>query len=152
MRSRVAAGLACSCQGHTAAPKAACSVTALLGLAVTEPQCGHNVFRSKTTVRREGNYFVINGVKAVTSGIDMVERVLVFGRDPDRGSGEGPSFTTVLVDPNSAVAEELPMRFREGARQYQLTFNDVIARLRRSSAPRDNACSCSRQPLTSSGC
>jgi alkylation response protein AidB-like acyl-CoA dehydrogenase len=33
----------------------------------------------------------------------------------------------VLVDPNSAVVEELPMRLREGARQYQLTFNDVIA-------------------------
>jgi alkylation response protein AidB-like acyl-CoA dehydrogenase len=33
----------------------------LLALAVTEPQCGHNVFRSKTTVRREGERFVVNG-------------------------------------------------------------------------------------------
>lgn len=99
---------------------------ALLGLAGAEPRCGHDVVGSKTTIRRDGNYFVINGVKAVTPGIDMVERVLVFGRDPDGRNGEGPQFTTVLVDPNSAVAEELPMRLRHGARQYQLTFNDAV--------------------------
>jgi acyl-CoA dehydrogenase len=32
----------------------------LLALAVTEPGCGHNVFRSETTVRREGQRFRIN--------------------------------------------------------------------------------------------
>jgi acyl-CoA dehydrogenase len=97
-----------------------------LALAVTEPQCGHNVFRSKTTVRREGERFVVNGLKAVTSGIDLAERVLVFGRKPDE-EGAHPQFTTVLVDPNASGIEcvELPMRWREGARQFQLTFNDV---------------------------
>jgi alkylation response protein AidB-like acyl-CoA dehydrogenase len=97
-----------------------------LALAVTEPQCGHNVFRSKTTVRREDDRFVINGLKAVTSGIDLAERVLVFGRAP-HAQGTPPQFTTVLVDPDSPgiEREELPMRWREGARQFQLTFNDV---------------------------
>jgi hypothetical protein len=97
-----------------------------LALAVTEPQCGHNVFRSKTTVRREDDRFVVNGLKAVTSGIDLAERVLVFGRAP-HAQGTPPQFTTVLVDPNSPgiEREELPMRWREGARQFQLTFNDV---------------------------
>jgi alkylation response protein AidB-like acyl-CoA dehydrogenase len=97
-----------------------------LALAVTEPQCGHNVFRSKTTVRREGERFVVNGLKAVTSGIDLAERVLVFGRTP-REEGTPPQFTTVLVDPDSpgVEREELPMRGREGARQFQLTFTDV---------------------------
>jgi acyl-CoA dehydrogenase len=99
---------------------------ALLALAVTEPQCGHNVFRSKTTVRRERDRFVVNGLKAVTSGIDLAERVLVFGRTP-REPGTPPQFTTVLVDPDSPGIErvELPMRWREGARQFQLTFDDV---------------------------
>jgi alkylation response protein AidB-like acyl-CoA dehydrogenase len=100
---------------------------AFLALAVTEPDCGHNVFRSKTTVRREGDRFLINGLKAVTSGIDLAERVLVFGRSPSDGEGAPPQFTTVLVDPNAPGIErtELPMRWREGARQFQLTFTDV---------------------------
>ncbi len=97
-----------------------------LALAVTEPQCGHNVFRSRTTVRRDGEHFVISGVKAVTSGIDLAERVLVFGRSPGE-EGAAPQFTTVFVDPHAPgiEREELPMRWREGARQFQLTFNDV---------------------------
>jgi alkylation response protein AidB-like acyl-CoA dehydrogenase len=99
-----------------------------LALAVTEPDCGHNVFRSKTTVRRDGERFIVNGLKAVTSGIDLAERVLVFGRSPGE-EGAAPQFTTVLVDPNAAGIErvELPMRWREGARQFQLTFSDVAA-------------------------
>jgi acyl-CoA dehydrogenase len=98
----------------------------LLALAVTEPQCGHNVFRSQTTVRREDGHFVVDGSKAVTSGIDLAERVLVFGRSPGQ-EGARPQFTTVLVDPDSPGIErvELPMRWREGARQFQLTFDDV---------------------------
>ena len=97
-----------------------------LALAVTEPQCGHNVFRTKTTVHRDGDRFLVNGLKAVTSGIDLAERVLVFGRAPGE-EGAQRQFTTVLVDPNAPGIErvELPMRWREGARQFQLTFNDV---------------------------
>jgi acyl-CoA dehydrogenase len=102
----------------------------LLALAVTEPTCGHNVFRTQTTVRRDGDRFLIDGVKAVTSGIDLAERVLVFGR---AGGGEDgtPQFTTVLVEPDAPGIErtELPMRGREGARQFQLTFDDVEAPL-----------------------
>jgi acyl-CoA dehydrogenase len=100
--------------------------TTMLAVAVTEPDCGHNVFRSKTTIRREGDRFVINGLKAVTSGIDVAERVLVFGRSPGE-EGAAKQFTTVLVDPDSAGIErvELPMRFRQGTRQFQLTFTDV---------------------------
>jgi alkylation response protein AidB-like acyl-CoA dehydrogenase len=102
----------------------------LLALAVTEPQCGHNVFRSKTTVGREDDCFVIDGVKAVTSGIDLAERVLVFGRTPAE-EGARAQFTTVLVDPHAAGVEriELPMRGREGVRQFQLTFASVRAPL-----------------------
>lgn len=101
-----------------------------LALAVTEPQCGHNVFRTRTTVRREDDHFVIDGLKAVTSGVDMAERLLVFGRTP-REQGAAPRFTTVFVDPDAPGIErvELPMRWREGARQFQVTFNQVQAPL-----------------------
>lgn len=100
----------------------------LLALALTEPGCGHNVFRTQTTIRRDGDVFLVNGLKAVTSGVDLAERVLVLGRTP--GDGGGPAtrqLTAVLVDPDAPGVhlEELPMRWREGARQYQLTLTDV---------------------------
>ncbi len=98
----------------------------LLALAVTEPGCGHNVFRTESTVRRDGSRFLIDGVKAVTSGIDLAERVLVFGRAPD-GEADGRRFTTVFVDPCAPGIErtELEMGRREGARQFQLSFDGV---------------------------
>jgi acyl-CoA dehydrogenase len=98
------------------------------GLAVTEPDCGHNVFRSAVTIERDGDNYRINGVKAITSAADMVDRVLVFGRVP-RGDGEeGPArFTTVFVDPSGqgVTMTEVPMRGREGVRQFQLEFDST---------------------------
>lgn len=99
-----------------------------LALAVTEPRVGHNVFRSETTVRRDGDQFVVSGVKAVTSGIEAAERVLVLGRVPgEREDGAPRQFTTVLVDPNTdgVTRTELPMRGREGVRQWQLDFDQA---------------------------
>jgi acyl-CoA dehydrogenase len=97
------------------------------GLAVTEPECGHNVFRSAVTVQRDGQGYRINGLKGITSGTDIADRVLVFGRVP-RGEDEGPAqFTTVLVDPRAdgVTMIDVPMRGREGVRQYHLDFDDV---------------------------
>jgi alkylation response protein AidB-like acyl-CoA dehydrogenase len=98
---------------------------ALLAMAATEPHAGHNLFRSTTQIRRDGDHFVVNGLKQITSGLDVVDRVLVFGRAVDDMTN---SFTTVLVDPHGhgAKAIELPMRYREGVRQYQLELNDVV--------------------------
>ena len=46
---------------------------AFFGMAPTEPEVGHNLFGSSTEIRRDGEHFVINGLKRVTSGLDMVE-------------------------------------------------------------------------------
>ncbi len=105
-----------------------------LARAVTEPEVGHNVFRSKTTVQRDGDRFIINGRKGVTSGIEMAmtERVLVLGRVPgEREEGTHAQFTTVLIDPNAPGVKrtELPMRGREGVRQWELELTDVEAPL-----------------------
>jgi alkylation response protein AidB-like acyl-CoA dehydrogenase len=98
------------------------------GLAVTEPDCGHNVFRSAVTIEQDGDGYRIDGVKAITSATDMVDRVLVFGRTPREEGDEGPArFTTVLVDPRSdgVTLTELPVRGREGVRQFQLDFHNA---------------------------
>ncbi len=99
-----------------------------LGLAVTEPDCGHNVFRSATTIQPDGEGYRVNGVKGITSGTDLVQRVLVFGRVPRaENQDRPPQFTTVLVDPggDGVTVIEIPMRGREGIRQFQLEFDDA---------------------------
>jgi len=98
------------------------------GLAVTEPDRGHNVFRSTVTVERDGEGYRVNGIKAITSATDMVDRVLLFGRMPPAGPQEGPAqFTTVLLDPRApgVTMTEIPMGGREGVRQFRLDFEDV---------------------------
>ncbi|MFX0573263.1 acyl-CoA dehydrogenase family protein [Nocardia nepalensis] len=96
-----------------------------LGMAATEPQAGHNMFAVETEIRRADDHFVVNGLKRITSGLDVVDRVLVFGRT-DLGD-PGAGYTTVLVDPHApgVTVTEIPMRFREGVRQFQLEFDNV---------------------------
>ncbi len=100
---------------------------ALLALAVTEPECGHNVFRTRTTVRPGGSGFVLDGVKAVTSGLELADRILVFGRVPRESDGAPARYTTILVDPDAAGVRriELPMGCREGVRQWRLELEQV---------------------------
>ncbi|MEE6135502.1 acyl-CoA dehydrogenase family protein [Mycobacterium sp. 050128] len=98
----------------------------LLALAATESHSGHNIFRTRTEIHCDGDHFVVNGVKQITSGLDVVDRVLVFGRAASGDASKG--HTMVLVDPNSpgVTIRELPMRYREGVRQYQLELDGVI--------------------------
>jgi acyl-CoA dehydrogenase len=100
---------------------------ALIAMATTELQAGHNLFRCATEICRDGDEFVVNGFKRVTSGLDVAERVLVFGRSPNTGAGGSSGYTMVLLDPRAPGAEmtELPMRHREGVKQYQLKLEDV---------------------------
>jgi alkylation response protein AidB-like acyl-CoA dehydrogenase len=95
---------------------------ASLALAATEPECGHNLFRVRTTIRRDGDGYVVDGTKCVTSGVDVAARVLVFGCAP-----EPRSYTAVLVDPEvpGVTLTELPMRHREGVRQFALELKGV---------------------------
>jgi acyl-CoA dehydrogenase len=100
---------------------------AQLAMATTEAQAGHNVFRTATEIRRDGADFVVRGSKSITSGLDAAEQVLVFGRSPKTQDGERAGYTTILLDPRApgATMTELPMRYREGVKQYQLELEDV---------------------------
>ncbi|HVW43182.1 MAG TPA: acyl-CoA dehydrogenase family protein [Amycolatopsis sp.] len=95
--------------------------TAQLGVAATELETGHNLFGTRTEIRRDGDTFVVNGYKQVTSALDAVDRVLVHGRAPE-------GYVTVLVDPRAAgaTATEVPMGHREGVRQFGLELRDVV--------------------------
>lgn len=100
---------------------------AQIAMATTESQAGHNVFRTATEVFRDGADFVVRGSKSITSGLDAAEYVLVFGSAPRSQDGQRTGYTAVLLDPRApgVTMTELPMRFREGVRQYQLELDDV---------------------------
>ena len=115
---------------------------AFLALAVTEPQCGHNVFRSRTTVRRSGERFVIDGLKAVTSGIDLAERVLVFGRSAD-GQGTPPRSSPPCSSIRRRPGSNAASCRCAGARAYASSSSRSTRwrrRSRNSSDPRARAC------------
>jgi alkylation response protein AidB-like acyl-CoA dehydrogenase len=100
---------------------------ALLAMAATEAHSGHNVFGTATEIRREGSHFVVRGVKSITSGLDGADRVLVFGRRPEEDEQRG-GYTTILIDPRApgVTMTELPMRYREGVKQYGLELDGVL--------------------------
>lgn len=100
---------------------------AQLAMATTESHSGHNVFRTATEIFRDGPDFLVRGAKSITSGLDAADYVLIFGRPPTSGAEARGGYTAVLLDPRApgATMTELPMRFREGVRQYRLELDDV---------------------------
>lgn len=84
----------------------------LFALVFTEQDAGHNYFAMRTTVRRHGDGYVVDGTKTYISGVELAARLFVIGRaDPTndaevavRNHDAGrrrPAFTGVLVDPRA---------------------------------------------------
>lgn len=100
---------------------------AFFAMAATEAHSGHNLFRSNTEIRRDRDHFVVTGVKNITSALDASDMVLVLGRSSSAEHVQQRGYTSVLVDPRArgATMVELPMRHREGVKQYQLQLEGV---------------------------
>ncbi|PPJ22608.1 hypothetical protein C5E41_26825 [Nocardia nova] len=71
--------------------------------------------------------------------------MLVFGRADRRDPGAG--YTTVLLDPRApgVMMTEIPMRFREGVRHFQLEFDTTV-----ESGPRPGVESERKPPVSQS--
>jgi len=84
-------------QKQTWLPKAA-SGEAVLAIAMTEPGTGSDLQRIKTTARRDGDDYVINGSKMfITNGISADLVVMVCKTDPSAGA-KGISLILVETD------------------------------------------------------
>lgn len=72
---------------------------AIAALAITEPSGGSDVARIKTTAKRDGDHYVVNGSKTfITSGMRAD-----FFTTAVRTGGEGPSgLSMIVIDGNSA--------------------------------------------------
>lgn len=75
----------------------------LLALAVTEPEAGSDVQNVKTTARRDGDYWVLDGIKSfITLGGDCDTMAVLARTDPSQGR-HGMHF--FAVDRNTAGVE-----------------------------------------------
>lgn len=105
---------------------------------LTEPEAGTNAFGMRATARREGDTWVLDGVKCYVGNAARAAQGVVFAR-----TGEGPfSIEAFLVDPGADgfTAEPLPMRGMAGAEPclvrldgVRLGDDDLLGRRRRSS-------------------
>lgn len=96
-------------------------------IAMTEPGTGSDLQAVKTTARRDGNHYIINGQKTfITNGQNADLILLVAKTDPSAGA-KGASL--ILIDANDAEGFErgrnLDKIGRDAADTSELFFNDV---------------------------
>ncbi|MFC6090902.1 acyl-CoA dehydrogenase family protein [Saccharothrix lopnurensis] len=107
--------------------------TTKMGFAITEPDAGSNAHRLTTTVRRDGDEWVLDGGKYYISGVDEVEAVLVVARHvapgAPRGAGPGdrlrPSLMIVPTDAPGFTHRHIPMELVSPEKQFTCFFDDV---------------------------
>jgi alkylation response protein AidB-like acyl-CoA dehydrogenase len=95
-------------------------------IAMTEPGAGSDLQGVKTTARRDGNHYVINGSKTyITNGQNADLVIVVAKTDPDKGA-KGTSL--ILVEANRdgfARGRNLDKIGQNSADTSELFFNDV---------------------------
>ncbi len=95
--------------------------------AITEPEAGSDAAGIKTTARRDGDHWIINGSKTfITNGptADLISVVAV--TDPDASSGKGMScFIVEAGTPGLEVGKHLDKMGNRSSPTSELHFTDV---------------------------
>lgn len=120
---------------HQAWIPAICGGTAIGAIALTEPEAGSDVASMRTTARRDGDSYVINGEKTFISNADVADVIVLFAT-VDSGLGKN-GITAFLIDTAHTQGLEAgqPMKKlgQKGASTVTLGFQDcripVAARL-----------------------
>ncbi|MFB9224875.1 acyl-CoA dehydrogenase family protein [Paracoccus cavernae] len=99
-------------------------------LAMTEPDAGSDVRGMKTTARREGGDWVLNGTKHFISGAEHADFVIVFVATGEETAGNGmvkKQITTFLVDrgtPGFTIRDGYKSVSHRGYKNMILEFED----------------------------
>jgi alkylation response protein AidB-like acyl-CoA dehydrogenase len=95
-------------------------------IAMTEPGAGSDLQGVKTTARRDGNHYVINGSKTyITNGQNADLVIVVAKTDPDKGA-KGTSLILVEADRDGFTrGRNLDKIGQNSADTSELFFNDV---------------------------
>jgi alkylation response protein AidB-like acyl-CoA dehydrogenase len=101
--------------------------TSRVAFGITEPDAGSNTHNIKTSARRDGDGWVINGQKTYISAFDECDAILVCARTgTDERTGRA-QMSLFLVDRESAGIEmqPIPMWIQMPDVQYSVFFDDV---------------------------
>lgn len=101
--------------------------------AVTEADAGTNTFHMKTSARKEGDNYILNGSKQFITGVDVADYMLLIARTTPleeakqhkMGQYHGLTLFVVPTDAKGIEKQLMPMSFSEGLNQWQLFFDDV---------------------------
>jgi len=100
--------------------------TTKIAFAITEPDAGSNSHKLATSLRRDGDRFLLNGHKTFISAVEDADAVLVVARTQLADGRLGlPSLAIVDVDAPGFTRHEIPMAVRGADRQWTLFFEDV---------------------------
>jgi len=100
------------------------SLVGALGL--TEPGAGSDALGSmKTTARREGDYYILNGSKIFITNGPIADVVLVYAKTaPDKGAHGISAFIVEKDHPGFAVAQKMEKMGCRGSQTGELVFTD----------------------------
>lgn len=97
----------------------------LVALGYSEPDCGSDVAAARTTARRDGARWVIDGQKMFTSSAQVATHVFVLARtDPDVPKHQG--LTLFLVPTDSPGFDAQPVRTLGGQVTNATYYSDVL--------------------------
>jgi alkylation response protein AidB-like acyl-CoA dehydrogenase len=100
--------------------------TTKMAFAITEPDAGSNSHKLATSIRREGDEWVLNGRKTYISGVDEADAVLVVARHVDsKGQRLLPSLMIVPTDAAGFEFQPIEMDIVSPEKQFTLFFDEV---------------------------
>ncbi len=100
--------------------------TRKIAFAITESDAGSNSHKLSTSLRRDGDRYILRGQKTFISGVEDADQVLVVARTRLQSGELGlPSLAIVDVDAPGFTRQPIPMAIRGADRQWTLFFDDV---------------------------
>jgi alkylation response protein AidB-like acyl-CoA dehydrogenase len=97
-----------------------------MAFAITEPDAGSNSHKITTTVRRDGDEWILSGQKVFISAVDEAHAVLVVTRTTDSKTGQlKPALMVVPTDAPGFTKTKIEMEVSGPEKQFQLFFDDV---------------------------
>lgn len=102
--------------------------TRIGALALTEPGAGSDALSGmKTTARREGDFYVLNGTKIFITNGPIADVLLVYAKTAPELGAKGISAFIVEKDfPGFSVAQKMMKMGWRGSQTGELVFNDCI--------------------------
>ena len=98
------------------------------GLALTEPDCGTDLQAIRTTARRQGDHYIVNGTKTwISNGIHGQCFALLVKTDPDASPRHrGMSLLLAEKGPGFTVSRKLEKLGYKGIDSAELVFQDYL--------------------------